>query len=486
MKIKPVFKNLYSRHLKRTKVFLLAGLMGGMYSCKDVFEPEMPEKGRTQQIANAFYTDTVTQNLPNDKFMQHLSDINDASFSVFGEDVLRPVTDENGYVNQFLCNTAYSGCSDFDEHINYMCYTGITVSSKLANRIDDRSVDSVATIDAGKVYEFRVDGCFQDPREDWSIHEVNEDVYNSVFRNMSDSALAQMAWNRLTEVNADLGHRQSIYDAILAGYGRWEYRQEIVPIMSKGAKIGLKHSDIGLVQGTTPIQGEPEKCEHFPYSGGVESKRAFAPSEYSRFKGKAYAVINDNYYNRVDENENHYSNGTTAMRIISTDSAGATFSHGIYADTLVMPFKDWYKLTIITNNANNQIEVHAENYQSDFSEAHWGLQNKNNTNMPLGTDTTYFGYPLCFAEQNTNNSEFSVGFTAPEYYGRTTEIATGLENVYCAPARRSSARRAPSDSNPANEVVLHGMIEEKNAESEIRKTGRGIFFVFGGLNQKQK
>ena len=277
MKIKPVFKNLYSRHLKRTKVFLLAGLMGGMYSCKDVLEPEIPEKGHTQ-FANALYNnDTTMQNLPNDKFMQHLSDINNASFSVMGEDVFRPTTDANGYVNQFWLNTAYTVCSDFDEHLNYVCYTGAKTISKLTNRIDDRSVDSVATIDLGKKYEFVVNGCFQDPREDWGIHEVDEDTYNSVFRNMSDTALAQMAWDRLTEVNSDPGHRQSIYDAILQGKGRWESTQEIVSMISKGAKIGLKHSDVGLVQGSVPIQGEPEKHEHFPYSGGVETKRAFAP-----------------------------------------------------------------------------------------------------------------------------------------------------------------------------------------------------------------
>jgi hypothetical protein len=476
MNIKQTFKNLYSSHIKTSKIFLLAGLMGGLTACKDVIEPDMPEK---TQMTNMQHSYSDEPGFSNDGFMQHLSDIGGSAFYVMDAAKIQPVLNGNGSVNQFLI-TSMPDCDSHDEHLNYACYIGKTTS--FGNRVDDGSVDSVGVFDLGKVYEFRIDGCFYDPREDWAIHEVDEDSYNNVFKNMSDSALAQMAWDRLTEVNANQGHRQNIYDSILAGHGRWEVTHDIVPIKSKGAKVGLQHSDFGLLQGTTHIQGEPEKCENFSYCGGVESKRLPAPNENAKYKGKAYLVIEDNYYYKIDDTD-RWGNGTRAMRILATDSAAATFSHGINADTLVMPFNDWYTVTIITKNNGQQMEYYCENYQSVLPETTWGLQNPINNNLSSEMVEAEIGSKFYFSEQNNNNSEISIGVSVPDYYGENTDITTGLDYVYCAPARRAAQS---NNSTMPREVVMQGILGEKNTTSSTLKLGCEINFVFGGINQNQR
>lgn len=471
MKIKPVFKNLYSRHLKRTKVFLLAGLMGGMYSCKDVLEPEMPEKS-TPHISNAFYNnDTTMQNLTNDKFMRHLSDINGAQFYSMTESKFGFMADGMGNVNQ-LYGESFGDCNLHEEWLNWSCVNNITDIN--GQRIDDGSVDSVATFKMTKKYDFIVEGCFADPRENWRLYEVDEDSYN-VLKNKTLNELAQMAWNHLTEVNADPGHRQNIYDAILQGKGVWKSHEDIVPIKTKGAKIGLQHSDIGFIQGDATAKNEPNNHEHYPYSGGVLSKRLSAPQDYVKYNGKAYAVINHYHGYKIDD-LGHWGSELTNASMIATDSANATFAHGSVADTLIMPFNNWYTVKFIIHNNGQQIGYEFVNNTS----GPFNIQNTADNNVSAEKSQTPIELDYYGAE---NGNGVSFIMSEPDYYGTNSDVATGLENVYCAPARRS---KASDGATIPNEVIIHGGFGEEGFTSDTTKKEVVMYFIFGGLNQNQK
>ena len=470
MKIKPMFRKLYSTRLKRTKVFLLAGLMGGFTACKDVLEPEIQTKthAQTSQPFNNQFSSNLSNN---NSFMKHLSDINGAQFYSMTEDKFGFMTDGMGNVNQ-LYGEAFGGCDSHEEWLNWGCANNITDIN--GQRIDDGSVDSIATFKMEKKYRFIVEGCFADPRENWALYEIDEASYN-VLKNKTLAELAQIAWNRLTEVNADLGHRQSIYDAILQGKGVWESYEDIVPIKTKGAKIGLQYSDVGLIQGDVPAKNDPNSREHYPYSGGVLSKRLSAPQDYAKYKGKSYAVVHNYTFSQIDD-LGHWSDELNDARIFATDSAASTFAHGTVADTLTLPFNNWYTVKFIIHNNGQQIGYEFVNNPS----AQFNIQNTSNNNLPIESGQTEIG--LDYSGVNDYNG-VSFLLSAPDYYGTNSDITTGLENVYCAPARRS---KASNGTTIPDEVVMHGAFGEEMSTSDTSKKKVIVYFIFGGVNQTQR
>lgn len=468
MRIKPKFKKMYS--LRDAKVFLLAGLMGGLTACKDVLEPEMKTDNR--QTSSGQYFANNDDQPQYDGFMKHLSDINGTQFYSMTESRFGFMTDGTGNANQ-LYGESFGGCDSHEEWLNWICANNRTDIIN-GQRIDDGSVDSVATFKMAKKYKFIVEGCFADPRENWALYEVDEDSYN-VLKNKTLAELAQIAWDRLTEVNADSGHRQSIYDAILAGYGRWDSQEDIVPIKTKGAKIGLRHSDVGLIQGDVTAKNDPDNHEHYPYSGGVASKRLPEPQDYAKYNGKSYAVINNNTISRVDD-LGHWDSELIDSRMVATDSAAATFAHGAVADTLTLPFNNWYTVKFIIYNNGQQVGYIFENNQP----TPFNIQNTVSDNLPVTKGQTEIDIDYSNVK-GYNGVSFLL--SSPDYYGTNSDITTGLENVYCAPAKRS---KASSDNTIPDEVVMHGAFSEEIWTSDTTRKEVGMYFVFGGVKQKQR
>ena len=361
------FKKMYSL---RAKVFMLAGFLTGMTACKDVNEPEM--KSGTQQTISSHYIMNNENNESQDKFMKHLSDINNSKFYITPDAYFRPEIGVSGNV----AGVYFKEYSEDNDNVNESLYWPSN-SEEYMERIYNPT-DTVALFKDNK-WNFYVGGCFADPGEDWKIRNVPNSVYQNTFLNMSDSALALLAKNHLQSVNADPGHVQHIYQAIIDGYGVWSACGDSLGMSSLGAKIGLKHSDIGLCEGTEPVKGDSTKHEMFPYCGGVEHKRLNASSASTRFKGMAHVSV------MPTEKSLHSPSygGITGIGLqkFSTDSAGATFSHGSVSDTLLMPFNNWYTVKVIMNHNTKQIEFYAENYQSSLPENVWGLYNNTQNNV---------------------------------------------------------------------------------------------------------
>ncbi len=470
MKTNPFFKNLYSNHIKNAKVFLLAGLMGGMTACKDAMEPEMQVNDKNMPTGQ--YADVNNQTQSNDLFMTHLSDINGSKFFVGGDCMIRP----------YAVSNRIEGLYSFelnDEDSETLDYSNDT--EEYLGRVNVSSEDGTAFFRA-EGWSFYVGGCFPDPREDWKIEGVSDALYHLEFENMSDSALAKKAKDHLESINADAGHVQHIYQAIIDGNGRWKFEIDTIGMSSKGNKIGLRHADFGLVQGSTPVKGEPSKHETFPYFGGVDSKVLQTPSDPMNFKGTAYVSVMP-----TDNTDSPHSYGGivgVGLRVFQTDSAAATLSHGTVADTLTMPFNNWYTVKVITNRNTQQIEFYVENYQSDLPENVWGIYNKIHNNFsgvrevsPLSSDVKFYT-----SRDDASNENMSIAVSSPLYYGEEENLTTGLNNVYCAPARKS---KATSDTVEPNEVVLEGFYDQHRTDGTVIK-GTEISFVFGGIKQKQR
>lgn len=461
-KFKNIFKNLYST---KTKVFILSGLLGGMTACKDVVEPEL--KTNSQQTTQTHYVVDTDDQSSGDTFLKHLSDIYNTKLYVGSDCYFRPDVGADGNVAGIYgkeSSDSYSGeslmwNSDSEEYME-----------RRYNPMDTKAFFK------DNEWHFYVGGFFSDPAEDWKIKGVSANDYQNIFANMSDSALAQLAKNHLQSVNADPGHVQNIYQGIIDGHGVWTQGEDSVSMLSFGAKIGLKHSDVGLCEGSQPVMGDSTKHETFPYCGGVEHKRLNAPSAPMKFKGTAYISVMPAEKSVEHSGANGGITGVD-LRTFATDSATATLLHGVDADTLIMPFNNWYTIRIITNRQTYQIEMRAENYQSSLPKNVWGLYTETQNNSYTMGASDIMPEIKWLSTENVNQS---IAMSLPEYFGEEENITTGLDYVYCAPARKA---KASSDETEPSEVVVQGFIDEVRTEGALLK-GAEIGFVFGGVKQR--
>jgi len=449
--------------LKKIKTLTLAGLMG-LAGCRADMEPESPKDNKTTQ------NETTVHNIPNvsqDQFMKHLGDVETARFYLGPDGMGGFTTDGMGNVNSFYL---YEEAHNDGEQIHFDA--GKSFGSRAP--LGEISTDGTAHFLADHNYEFYVggQGVFEDPRENWAIKNVSEELYNKTFKNMSWLELAEYAKNHLDTVpNCDKGHINNIYNAIKDSLGSWTYKPgEIIPIHSKGPQIGLNHSDIGVTHGSSEdaVAESPDSRHYYTYIMEQPSKKVAAPTETTRFQGTAYAVLDK-------QKQQMYGDSTMFSYLISTDSLGATFIHtanGI--DTIKMPFKGWYITTVIINPNSNSLKIQFDGNSSDAKTSMFG-QNEEyiSTNIMTMPDTSDYKLDWTYAE--ADNSMFCI---TTNYFGTEDMIPTGLDMVYATPARRTSA----PNNYPAKEVTVKGMrnIGFNDGSSIL------LNFVFGGVKQNQR
>ena len=482
LKSKINMKNLINLNPSRLKVFLLAALMGGMTACKDVLEPEMTTQQQSNTTSTARATFENEEPGSQDVFMKHLSSAYDAEFYAGAGGYFYPSIP--GYYDD-VDGLYISDYTDYGAQGNYAYYNQ---DEHFANRIDGQSLDGTASFVMNNyIYSVSV----ASTGESWKMLNVPEEVYFNSYQNMSNTLMSVSARNYLTSVGADAVYTDSICKAISDGRGSWTMMPVQTTVMSKGAGVGLHHSDFGLIEGPVPVAGEPSKHETYPYIGGVSYKRVNASSDYAKYKGTAYVSVmpTDDLLQSTSNN----GNVGRGLQVFATDSAAATFSHGAVADTLVMPFNDWYTVTIITQHSNNQMKLSFDNFPTnlwddDLWGTRWSLDCNPFVYYPVQKNEMPNG--VNFYNYNSQTGQFpqigyksvDVSVSEPLFYdGENTGTTTGLDYVYCAPARRTQAE----DDSPyiANEAVINGSYKELHTDAVSTK-GTEIGFVFGGVRQR--
>ena len=461
------FANLF---VSRTKVFLLAGLLGGMTACEDVLEPEIKQQNTmpiTETKGNA--PDNYSE-ITNDSFMGHMSDLGATTF-YNGQYANFTPSVNGGYVDGLFF-------TDYGHNTPHAWYYG-SGNVQVLNRTDAGSTDGTASFGVDN-YNFLV-------RDDatwktWQIQNVPADEYSYVFGSMTPAVLAQRARDSLTVAGAAAGYTNTIYNAISSGDGTWTLDNGQMKFISKGTKVPLQYSDFGLKQGPTKVVGaiEPDKYETSSYIGGMSANRTDAPSTPMRFFGTAVVSV-------MPINDYDYAGARgglvgTDLRTFTTDSLAATYSYGINADTLTMRFNGWYDLVLIREHGSEQIALGFGAYPavSDFmtGKTKWSGNENTFVNAPINKAPNGIDFSSYVSE--SENYSVYVNVSEPLFYGEKTDITTGLDNVYCGAPRRA---KASDDSTLPQEVVMSGDYKEYSANNvggEVLVTGVEISFAFGG------
>ena len=361
--------------------------------------------------------------------------------------------------------------TDYGHNTKYAWYYGSNKPNN-ANRNMGVVTDSIARFDTDTNYVF---GAIDyDTYNLWEIKNVPGNVYHVTFEGMTHAELAQLAKDSLTAANADKDYTDGVYDFILS-YGLWETRGAGFNLLSKGKKIALlAYSDVGFKQGPAPV-GKTNRYEASPYIGGDENKRMSAPSQSLKFEGAAFVSVmttNDQAYYP----NSHGASAGTGLEFFSAPFA-ATYAYGVNTDTLKMNFNDWYELEIIREysaGATGQMKVSFHDYPivQIFPEKVWGVH----WNQPGSVNVALFKAPnginFSVYDSEIDRNYFNMAVSEPLFYGKTsTDVTTGLNNVYAAPKRNA----ASSEPQLPREVVISGEYKEY-----LSGAGIEVNFVFGG------
>ena len=437
----------------KAKTLVLTGLMGLMPSCKmDKNAPDAPKTpGNTH---NTYVLSNVMDTIPNmpvDSFMTHMPNVANAVFYEPTEDT-----------HCFLFHTGNMGSVSSVTELRDMKDNDNSIQNPyVLTRVDNQSINGSAKFITPAYYVYNVEYGNEYGSGNWRIDCVTESEYNAKYVNMTFQEMADLAQARiLSKHPEEVYHAQQIYNAILNNQGQWTQDEPFyVTFNSNGWQQNLKYSDFGTFDVAT-IDNSYGFTSMF--SGGLSSneikKSVVQPQT---FKATAYANIT----------ATNRQIGSEQELIVSTGRDSAIFTiDALQNETIVMPFKNWYKVTII--RTNNSVVSTFENINGTTIADTWQLPHPNmqETNYREGIQDNGLAVKDGFA--GTEHEDGILTGTAVNYYTDETgyiefvgqgyrhdwlpnkkiqftfsfggtnrprpeeQITTGLENVYCAPGRQ--------------------------------------------------
>ena len=436
----------------KAKTLVLTGLMGLMPSCK--MDKNAPDAPKTQDNTHNTYVlsnvmDTIP-NMPVDSFMTHMPNVANAVFYEPTEDThrfLMHTDNTTGYVN------GVTEERDVQDRARYI------VNPYNLTRIDNTSVNGSAKFITPAYWFYKVGYSNEYGGGDWGIECVSESQYNSVYANMTNQELANLAYGRLIYKHPeDTYHAEQIRNAILNNQGQWTQDEPFyVTFNSNGWQQNLKYSDFGTFDVSTLDYSYGFTSM---FSGGLPSNETNkSVVQPQTFKTTAYGKV------KYDNHQN-----SEYLMVVSTGRDSATFTiDALQNETIVMPFKNWYKVTIIrTNNSvvstfenvdgttiadtwqlphpNMQETNYREGIQDNGLVVKDGFAGTHEDGILTGTAVNYYTDETGYIElvgqgyrqdrSQNKNMQFTFSFGGTNRPRPEEQITTGLENVYCAPGRQ--------------------------------------------------
>lgn len=448
------------------KVSVLVFVTLAFFACKDQLEPESVSQQTAQGEQTTDNQQAVSYELQEtgDTFMKHVSNVGAANFYVSKYAAFTPSV--NGADVNGLLYTDYGFNAP-------QCWHYGSDNVRFVNRTDGSSTNGTATFSIPNNYTFVPSSGI------WKIENVPDEVFYSTFQSMSNAALAKIAKDSLNAINANSVYVNYVYADISANGGSWSETSDHAGIISKGASTQLSYSDCGFFEGITPVAGAAGKYEIYPYVGGNEAHRIKTPSEPTAFKGTGYIYVmpidDDGLFMRGGKA------GKYGLQMFKTDSLVASYSYWDDADTLLMNFNNWYTVRVIRQHASGQMIVGFSGYPMvpTFQKDMWGVHDEENnfvaTTQIAPNGVEYFSD----VSESSDNSKY-ISVTKPLYYGKSSDITTGLDNVYCAPKRAKAA----IDTGIPDDVIISGEFKEYRFVPAGYTLGVEISFVFGGIRKR--
>lgn len=430
---------------KKNRTLLLAGLIGLLPACKQqINEPENPSKHPN----TSFTYDVPFNDVPVDSFMKHVPNVENVKFYQPREDThYIHFSTANGDVNKMTeeRDVAQTGT-------DYLYPLNLT-------RTDNQSVNGTAHFVSEPTWNYTVSYKTQNNEtRTWSIEDIPASEIND-YQGVDRASMAQLAKDIILQRNPnETAHADSVWSNIyFSRSGTFTQNNPFsVQFNSKGAQQGLQHSDFGT----------------FTYTAGSES----ATQMYSGANKEDETIINildcpatSMKMTAFANVKRRGPNGDGSQLVLTTgkDSARYVIDEA-KNETIVMPFKNWYTVTIIktptnlysymTDSANivpsqwqfihtDKVEnVYLENIlpnKSFVMTGVYGIDDYNGFKTDLSRrnflepDGTVEVVGQGYREDYTNSDRVSFTFC----FGGTDRTnnngtATGLELIYCAPQRQ--------------------------------------------------
>lgn len=425
---------------KKNRTLLLAGLIGLLPACKQqINEPENPSKHPN----TSFTYDVPFNDVPVDSFMKHVPNVENVKFYQPREDThYIHFSTANGDVNKMTEERDVAQTStDILYPLNF-------------TRTDNQSVNGTAHFISEPTWTYTVS--YKTPNNEtrtWSIEDMTLADY-STFSNFSPAQMSSVAKNFILSRNsAETTHADSVWSNIYFGRSGTFTQNEpfTVQFNSKGAQQGLQHSDFGTFTYTAGSESETQMYS----TGDTEEATNVLNCPATSMKMTAFANV-----------KRRGPNGDGPQLLLTTgkDSARYVIDEA-KNETIVMPFKNWYTITIIklpnrvysymTDSANivpSQWQfIHTDKVENEYVGkvlpngllTMVGLYRINENNgFKTNFSRTHFLEPdgtvevvgNGYREDYTNSDRVSFTFC----FGGTDRTnnngtATGLELIYCAP-----------------------------------------------------
>lgn len=429
---------------KKNKTLLLAGLIGLMPACKEqVNEPEITPERQTSFVR----CESPVGDMPVDLFMKHVPDVENVKFC-------QPRESEN-----YICFSTANGDINKMTEKRDVARKGTDILYPLHfTRTDNQSVDGTAHFVSEQTYTLSVSYKTQDNEtRTWVAEDIPESE-KGLYLNVGTTTLAvRMRDSILSRNPNEQAHADSVYAHIKSGVNReWTTNAPFtVQFNSKGAQQGLQHSDFGTF---TYTDGSVSETQMYSATNKDYVTNVLNCSATS-LKATAFANV-----------KRRGPDGDGPQLVLSTGKDSARYTiDAAKNETIVMPFKNWYKVTIIRDpyghlyssmeDSANVVPaqwqfIHTDKVENAYLEnilsnglftmtgllridGQSGIRTDYSRGISLEPDgkieVAGQGYREDFTGTDRVSFTFCFGGTDRTNGGGT---ATGLELIYCAPQRQ--------------------------------------------------
>ena len=428
------------------QTIVLAALIGLMPACKDqINEPEKTaiQSGMSTNIYGA------TDETPVDAFMKHVPNVENVKFYIPRE--------ETSYLS-FEVNSASGDIYKMTEERDVKQKSTNIIYPLVFNRTDNMSTDGTASFLSETTWNYLVS--YQTPNNEtrtWSIEGIPASEIND-YETISFEDLADLARDSILSRNPnETVHADSIWKNLYFRHNLSVTQNNpfTVQFNSKGAQQHLEHSDFGTITYTKGATSETKVYHGANKEDGTNVLNCPATS----MNITAYANVQ-----RIG------ANADGQQLVLTTGKNAGKYTIDInHNETIVMPFQNWYTVTIVktptelfsylTDSANvvpaQWQFIHTDKVENVYWESI--LPNGSFTMTGSWEESDYKGFWTTLSRRNFLDSDnkvevvgngyredydasgdrivMSFCFGGTDRYNEDPELTTGLEMIYCAPQR---------------------------------------------------
>ena len=433
------------------QTIVLAALIGLLPACKDqINEPEKTAKqsGMSTSIYGA------TDETPVDAFMKHVPNVENVKFYI-------PL-EETSYLS-FEVNSASGDIYKMTEERDVKQTSTNYLYPLNFNRTDNMSSDGTASFTSSETtWNYTVS--YTTPNNEtrtWSIEDIPASELN-VYKNLDTVQMADAARGLILQRNPnETAHADSIWSNIYSGRSGAFTQNEPTTIQfsSMGAQQHLEHSDFGTITYTKGATTETKVYQ----GANMEDVTNVLKCPATSMNITAYATVQ-----RIG------TNADGQQLVLTTGKNAGKYTIDInHNETIVMPFRNWYTVTLIktpgklrsylTDSAHvvpaQWQFIHIDKVEEFYQET----INQNGLFCMVGSwdtgawDIDGSGFTMCFSRRNFLDSDgkqevisngyredyddsgdrivMTFCFGGTDRYNEDPELTTGLEMIYCAPQR---------------------------------------------------